>query len=236
MNAERPKSDDRNDASRRRPDLSDEPTPLESLGNRVYKTYGARRELAKRLQTRGDYWNAALVIIALVTAVSSVALLVDREVLGTRGDVILAVLGVLTLVASLMVSARDYKVRSVTAFDVYRQMQRLSTDIEAAMLSPSKEGIGKAWSSFDARYQDLLDGSENHSQPDYFRARHPIWAKSAEGRKSDWHVKNDIVGLPRYVVRWVSVWISMLATAIPLLLALASAGLLVPIVGWLAGG
>lgn len=142
---------------------------IELLEGRSYSTYRARLEAAKRLTRRNHAWNALLVSFATSTTISSIALLVDGNVYGRYGDLLLVCLGVLSLVASMTVTSLNYSGRAKDMFANYRKLQRLSVHLERIRLSGTAPNAATVTELSDS-YQELLDGSENHTSADFRRA------------------------------------------------------------------
>ncbi len=241
MNSGDHKSGASDEETRRRPgpirESSHSVSAIEWLENRVYKTYGARRESAKRLQSRSTSWSAALVSTALASTLVAIVLLVEPRMIGEHGDVLLVLLGMLTLVSSLMVANRNYDVRSLRAFDDYRKLQRLATVLEARISGGlTSDPTSGPYKKFDAKYQEILDSSENHTPADYYRSSHPILRGTRSASSAGWKRETDVVGLIGFVVRWIQVVLSVAGSAIPWIGVAAPVCLLIPVVIWIFGG
>ena len=223
----------RNDASRRRPDS------LRFLANRVERTYWARREMARRLQNRGMYWNAALVSLTLCTTLASVSLLRNGELYGDQGDVAMVVLGIFSLVASLMVGTANYASRSRLAFENYRHIQRLSTELEAlvARTRISERKLHRFYEEFDRRYQDILDSSDNHEPADFTKTIQMRWRRPA----SDSDIENrandvDYLTLWQMALRRTQQLGTFAMTLLPVGLIGVAIVLTLPNIVWLVSG
>jgi hypothetical protein len=168
------------------------------------------------------------VVAAVVTTSASIVSLVDPEALGARGAVVLAIAGVLTLVASLLVTSADYSARSERFFRAYRSLQALSTKVEfeASHLEGDEKAVRAR--ELDFEYQAILDTTGNHSPADHFKANPPVLAGSRGAGTSD-----DAVGPVRFAAVWVQRAFSSLATILPLALAVASVALATPMIRWL---
>lgn len=139
----------------------------ERLEKRAFKTYKARLMAANRLRSRRVAWDTFLIATSTSTTVASIGLLSDPAVLGVRGDVIIAMLAVLSLVVSLVVASVDYAGRCRQMDSNYRSIQRISLEAEAmANGSRSARGIHR----LQGEYDHIVDASENHSSADYYRA------------------------------------------------------------------
>jgi hypothetical protein len=126
-------------------------------------------EASRRLARRGQAWNAALVSLSVSTAIVAVGLLVDKSLLGSHGDALMACLAILVLAVSLVVPVAGYPRRSRDMFSNYRRMQRLAAEIEDSRAS-GKEVGDDLHRDFFEQYQSLLDESENHSPADFYKA------------------------------------------------------------------
>jgi hypothetical protein len=142
---------------------------VDLLEGRSYATYRARLEAAKRLTRRNHAWNALLVSFATSTTISSIALLVDGNVYGRYGSLLLVCLGVLSLVSSMTVTSLNYSGRAKDMFANYRKLQRLSAHLERIRLSGT-DTDAEVVAKLSESYQELLDGSENHTSADFRRA------------------------------------------------------------------
>jgi hypothetical protein len=210
---------------------------LDRLAVRIYKTYGARREAARRLQNRGAVWTLLLVFSAVVAAVASIVLLIDAEALGPRGSAILAALGVVSLVASLMVASARFEVRSERQFRGYREFQSLASEAELGRRSlAGPDERGKAAHRFDSAYQKALDESENHAPADHYRASPPLLTGTKSAASADPSRKNDIVSFLQFVWRWAQLLGSLAVTLLPLVLAVGPILIGLQLVAWLTGG
>src|SRR4051812_22041070 len=85
---------------------------LEALERRSYDTYRSRMQAYRRLRFRNATWNGSLIAFSTSITIASVGMLTDHDMYGDAGDLLLASLGVLGLVASLIVSNMDYSGRS----------------------------------------------------------------------------------------------------------------------------
>jgi hypothetical protein len=219
--------------------------PLRPLSKRVHKTYLARLALAKRLQGRSLFWNGALVSLTLASTIASVGLLFNRALYGAQGGVVLVIMSVFVLVASLMVANARYSTRTLSAFNVYRELQRSSGVLWARVEGPFVRPVKaqRLHEQADTQYQVLLDNSENHSQGDYAaaitlklatKARVERDRLDAERGKEDWAL--ELVSLGEFARLSAHRIGRTLMTSIPCLLIAASAAFVVPTIVWLFGG
>lgn len=206
---------------------------LTGLEQRLSKTYKARVHTARRYQLRGNYWNVALVIASLTTTTVSIVNLVSEEVYGDRSGALLVVLGVVTLVVSVLVSSAQFGVNAEKFFRAYRGLQKLWVEAHRADLTIRDFGerASKA-EKIDADYQEILDDTGNHSPADFYRAFPAVWVL---GKKAKAPGKSDVVGGFEYLKRRGIVASSSLFTWFPVLLALAMLALLIPAVMWFLG-
>jgi hypothetical protein len=142
---------------------------LELLERRSFATYQARLRASKRLMTRNNAWNASLIAASTATTIASVALLANNDIYGTNGETLFVCLAVLSLTASLVTSGLNYSGRSRDMFSNYRRIQRLSAEAERAKQTPSMQTFAVV-EELNAKYDELLDGSENHTEADFFHA------------------------------------------------------------------
>jgi conflict system pore-forming effector with SLATT domain len=238
MNRGRSSTADPADENRGRPDRWDDwrGDQLDWISVRIYKTYGARREAAKRLQARSTVWNSVLVFTAIVVAVAACLVILDRKSLGFRGEADLAVLGLLSLVASLIVASAKYDVRAERHFRGYRALQELASRADlarGALRSTAKRNTASR--SVDVEYQRILDESENHTGADHFRASPPIRRGSRKAQHVRPEQRNDVVTWQRYAAARVQLAGSWLLTLGPFLLLAAPIGLALRILNWLLG-
>ncbi|MCJ0906104.1 SLATT domain-containing protein [Rhodococcus sp. ARC_M6] len=153
---------------------------LSDLENRSYRTYKARVHAENRLRTRGHVWNSVLISTTTGTTIAGISLLADPKIFGNAGAAIFASASVATLVASLVITGRNYEGRARDMFDNYRKIQRLSatvellnkpgdsdTEPESVTRSHTRDNKGNIeLSSLFEKYQNLLDESENHTVAD----------------------------------------------------------------------
>jgi hypothetical protein len=219
-----------NDGSRKRPDS------LRQLANRVERTYWARREMARRLQNRGMYWNVALVSLALSASLAGVAQLREPNLYGANGDVAMLILGIFSLVASLMVATSSYAERARLAFENYRTLQRLSTELEAAVsvTQLSARASRRLYEKFDQRYQDILDTSNNHEPADFIKVIELRWALPAtECSKRNRPNNVDYLKLWQICTRRIQQLATLTMTMLPIALIAVAIGLILPTIVWL---
>jgi hypothetical protein len=142
---------------------------LQLIEDRTYKTYKSRLKASERLRALGQAWNFSMLALCTSTAVATIGLLTDDKMYGAAGPTLVAVLAVLSLIASLVVAAQSYPARSRDMFASYRRVQRISATAESLRLrdsAPSQSQIDELLKA----YNDALDDSENHSGADYLRA------------------------------------------------------------------
>ena len=210
------------------------PDALAVLERRLQRTYKSRVQTARRYQARGNNWNLALVLASLTTAAVSVVALSSSTVYGNRSTALLVVLGIVTLVVSVLVTSAQFQVQAEKFFRAYRTIQKLW--VEADMQSRALEDPGlrnSAAERIDADYQSVLDDTNNHSPADFSKAFPGLRESSAAAAAAE---KGDLVTNRDFWRRKVIVWASDIFTALPVLLALGMLLLLVPAVIWFAGG
>lgn len=162
------------------------------LEDRSYKTYLSRVKAYQRLKRRGNSWNASLIMLSTATTVASIGLLVNREMYGRGGDALLVALAVLSLVASLVVSAVSYGSRAQSMENSYKRIQQISVSAESIPEDPTN-GYQRLH-ELRREYLIAVETSENHSQADFMRTSGvsgwDLWRRT-------W--KDSIVGLAPYV-------------------------------------
>lgn len=210
-----------------------QPDALRVLERRLQRTYKSRVQTARRYQARGNNWNLALVLASLTTAAVSVVALSSSTVYGDRSEALLVVLGIVTLVVSVLVTSAQFQVHAEKFFRAYRTIQKLwvEADMQSrALVDPAPRN--SAAERIDADYQSVLDDTNNHSPADFFKAFPGVRESSAAAAAE----KADLVSSREYWRRKVIVWASDIFTALPVFLALGMLLLLVPAVVWFAGG
>lgn len=88
-------------------------------------------------------------------------------------DLAAVVLSLATLVLSLIVTALNYAARSRDLFHGFRAVQKVSARLELLKLRQdvAPEELETAGATLEAKYQEALDQSENHSSLDFYRSR-----------------------------------------------------------------
>lgn len=209
------------------------PDALAILERRLQRTYKARVETARRYQARGNYWNVALVLASLTTAAVSVVSITAPDVYGPRGATLMVVLGIITLVVSVLVTSAQFQVQAEKFFHAYRSLQKLwvSADMESRKLTRTWDRNAAA-ARIDLDYQAVLDDTNNHSPADFYKAFPGVIASSPAGKTAD---PSDAVTRQEFYRRKVIVWGSNLFTYLPIIVALGLLLLLLPAVLWFAG-
>jgi hypothetical protein len=179
---------------------------LELIEDRTYKTYKSRLNASERLRALGRAWNFSMLAFSTSTVVATIGLLTDPKMYGKAGATLIAVLAVLSLVASLVVAAQSYPARSRDMFASYRRVQRISASAESVRLGASEPTQAQV-DQLLKEYNDALDDSENHSGADYLRA------------------------FPTPGVRWQTV-VANLTLAAPYLSLLAPVLVVIPFIIW----
>lgn len=182
---------------------------VKKLEDRSYKTFKARMRASQRLARRNSAWNVSLVAFSTATTVAAVGMLTDRDMYGPAGDTIMAALGILSLITSLIVASMNYGSRSRALEANYKHIQRISLKAEGFFIEPQSATADRYEELFD-EYSAAIESSENHSDGDYASTlnRVPRSSKSA-------------------------LWIERLVTWMPYLSILAPIGILAPFVTWL---
>ncbi|WP_454083867.1 SLATT domain-containing protein [Georgenia sp. Marseille-Q6866] len=152
------------------------PVLLQALEERSFTTYKSRLRAYERMQARNSAWNAALISLSVATTVAAVGLLVDEQMYGPSGPVLLAACAVLSLAASLVVASLDYPGRAARMEANYKEIQDVSSRLEATHAS-DRGPTSAAYSELYERYSDLVRRSENHTTADLHAAT-KVWSPS----------------------------------------------------------
>jgi hypothetical protein len=160
---------------------------LAQLEDRAYKTYKARLEACKRLESRSRAVNGLVVALSLSGLVSAAGMLRDRDIYGPNGDALWLFIAILTFAGSLTSSSMGYAARSRNMFQNYRKIQRLSVRAESAKGDPAQL-TRDTFEKLSLEYDDLLDESENHTTADYLRAWSQLAPANKLSKAERWHV------------------------------------------------
>lgn len=179
---------------------------LSALEDRAYKSYKSRLNTHLRVQARSRAWNTALVSLATATTIAALGLLVDNEMYGESGETLLAACSVLGLAASLVVAAVDYPGRAVRIETNYKDIQDVSSRIQAAGsldASPTLDIHGVLYKEYDA----LIRQSENHSDADWHRVEgKKTWARALSAAVT--MIPYLTLALPAWIVWQFATWVA----------------------------
>lgn len=145
-------------------------TSVRKLMERSYDTYKARIAARDRLHARFHAWNVSMIALSGSVVVAGLGLLKDSNMYGSQGDLLLAAVGVMSLVASLVVANANYGARSENMERSYKQIQALSVLVESFYADPQSATVGR-YELMRGDYAQLLETSENQSSGDYARAK-----------------------------------------------------------------
>ncbi|MFJ4172739.1 SLATT domain-containing protein [Microbacterium sp. NPDC089696] len=198
---------------------------LSLLEHRAYVTYRARLRTANRMRVRGQLWNLPLVTSPVITLIVAIVASAAPGVYSDRTDVLLVALSVLTLVASIIVPTANYAVNAERLFNAYRDLQRISVEIEGDNLR-LKNGWSRnrAASRASTQYQEILDKTQNHSSADY-------WGVVRDQNHNDRRKGNTPQQIP-FSAR-VQLFASWSLTALPVAIAVLLLPLLLPAIRWM---
>lgn len=143
------------------------PAYVQELEGRYYKTYKARLELWKRLDRHRVVWNWYLIVSSLSTLIVSILSLASESKNTIYTEIIVIVLSLCTFTGSLVLTSLRLPERSKDAFRAYRAIQALSLRLEAGRRGET-ELSEREFTEIRARYDQLMDETENHSELDYF--------------------------------------------------------------------
>lgn len=201
---------------------------LALYSKRVENTRNARLETARRIELRGDFWGTALVLMALSGTIITFCSLVNPSIYSGRGDVISAIVGVVVLAVSLVVTKADFSGRSKELFRHYLELQKISIRLESLRLDKS-EGktnqdnieLEKSLKKLIEQYTAELGMALNHSTADFYSTL----SKQERCRRE---IDNSSY---RRVM-----WSSWTITLIPLVISGLSLLSLFPLVVWMLNG
>lgn len=145
---------------------------IEDLENRTYLSFLCRARASERLELRGVLWMIALSTASAATLCASIFSLTNSPRPVSTIDLAATLFSLVTLVLSLIVSALNYQARSRDSFHSYREIQRVSSQIESLKhqeLSLHEKVV--YLTLLEMRYQGALDKSQNHTTFDYHRAK-----------------------------------------------------------------
>lgn len=138
--------------------------PIKTLERRVYLSYRARLRASKRLAARQAVWSTTLTVASTTLLIVSVAQLAFGSP-STRDAVLVVAVSAVLLSVTLVITSLRYASRAERLSVNYRALQSLSTEIEAAR---HRLWVGsRAYEEWLARYNALLDASENHTWADH---------------------------------------------------------------------
>ncbi|RCS99781.1 SLATT domain-containing protein [Brevibacterium aurantiacum] len=157
------------DESRGRPGIPTSQELLERLQRRVEITRKARHETARRVEVRGKRWDTALVLMALTTSVIAIVSLIESSIYAGKGDLISAVLGIVVLAVSLLVTNANYAAKSTELFRHYQSLQKVSTRIEQNLTNDRVGHISfYLIDEINREYLHELSTAFNHSTADLY--------------------------------------------------------------------
>ncbi|MGC3020046.1 SLATT domain-containing protein [Brevibacterium sp. FAM 24630] len=210
------------DESRERPGTPTCQELLERLQDRVEITRKSRHETARRIEKRGKRWDTTLVLMALTASIIATTSLVEPSIYADRGDLISAILGIVVLAVSLLVTNANYGAKSSELFRHYQNLQRVSTKIEQCVTGNSSDRVSlEEIEKLNDEYLNELGTTFNHSTADFYSSL------NEEERKS-----RGISNKQYRSVMWRSSWISR----IPLVLSGASVFGVLPFMIWIIFG
>lgn len=127
------------------------------MSDNVWFTYKARIQAHKRLEWLDLHSQFLLVWYAILSTVLSVVSIKHSKVFGEDTDVMAAILAVALLGVSLSVSNRDFRGRALHMRRNYLGLHQLYRSIPKNTILTSDQS---------ARYDELLNDSENHLEID----------------------------------------------------------------------
>lgn len=172
---------------------------LLALEQRSFTTFKCRVRASERLRARSRSSSVALISFSTATTLASVGLLVDRDMYGQSGDLLLVSCAILSLVASLAVSSLDYAGRANRMETNYKDIQDLSSRAQSAQRRQQTPADAlEAHDTLHSEYSALVRGSENHTTSDFHNYSEK-WTIS--------RVISEILTLSPYISILVTGWI-----------------------------
>ena len=151
------------------------PPPLDELQHligelerRAFTTYKCRIHAHQRLSRLNNAWNTSLIAFSTSTTIASVGMLVDRQMYGRAGEVLMVALAILSLVASLVVSSISYGSRARAMESNYKGVQQISLAAET-LKHCRGEGVWAQYHDLQKEYSNAVNFSENHTSGDHRR-------------------------------------------------------------------
>ncbi|MCE0536076.1 SLATT domain-containing protein [Kineosporia rhizophila] len=149
---------------------------MKLLEKRSFKTYQARLRASERLAARSGAWNASMIALSTSTALASIGILFKRDMYGHQGDALLAIISILTLVASLVVSNMNYGGRAESMRASYKRIQQISLQAES-FFADKADSDARRYRELCHAYEVALENSENHTTADFKRSENCRWWK-----------------------------------------------------------
>lgn len=139
------------------------PAMLASVQNRLKWTYLARLEGSKRLQSCNTAISSGMVLFNLASVLSAIRMLTDdRSFYWPSSPYTSIAFAIIALSLSLYSATADYGRRGQRMFENYREIQKLWAETERLTANAAVE-----LHDILKKYDDQLDGHENHSSGDY---------------------------------------------------------------------
>jgi hypothetical protein len=133
-----------------------------TVGDNIWFTYKARIQAHERLESNDLHSQFLLVWYALLSTILAVVTVRHEKILGPDTDIFSTSLSVVLLTVSLLVTSRDYRGRAIEMCRNYREIHALYKLVV----------LNQAIHATDlARYEELLNSVENHTEMDDMRFR-----------------------------------------------------------------
>ncbi len=140
------------------------------LLTRYKKTYKARLEMEKRLAYHQTSVERLILGVSIISLALTMMNLRDPQSPSAGTPVMLAILASLTFAGSLILRAANLEERRSNAFNTYRKIQQIRIDIKRLDLTHCVCEWPKILEEKERLYEQLVSGSENHKEHDYYRS------------------------------------------------------------------
>lgn len=134
----------------------------EKFSDNIWFTRKARIQSAERLKNSHKHTQLLLIEYTLIVAILSVIVLRYNNLLGSDTDMILAIMSIVILVLSLVITNFDMKERSNKFFNNYVNLQTLYLEARDVEKIKDLEDAKTEMMSIKEKYKKVLLAVENH--------------------------------------------------------------------------
>ncbi len=159
---------------------SEEQKPIERLHDNLYIVTKAYFNAGKRLQSLKVCSEISLATLSFLVILLSLCNAYDLN-LGSKSqliDFISVVSAIFVLVYSILVSSRNYGVRSERMHRCGLELNKLLRQIRLIVSVPENH-TDKQYSELDKAYSDILDRYDNYEDVDYLHGKMKKWPEKA---------------------------------------------------------